>query len=478
MSAKAPNIIKRTARAFRAFARSFSGYDITGGSGRWPQNYMLNSPVTQSLAAARLASRKIAHQAENNALISSIVTNTATAIVGDGPTVRSAHPDAEVNAQLQRVWNAFFARCDIEGTMGLGGYLCRVARGFVIDGESFTKFVVDPDAMTLSLQLLSADQVDSARTVPSLGMTGDAPNIVAGVEFDAIGRRVAYWVLPTQPDAPWASVLPPVRVAALDVCHVYEPRFPGMPRGISPLTAVAPLAMQLDEAVDASIVKLKTTALLSMLIRDPEGELSYDFDSTNNPQALHLEPGATLRLPPGADVSFPPVSEMNTLGEVLAHIERLICAGSGTGVPFFIATGDLGSVNFSAGKLGMAAFQRRVKALQANHFVAQLLTPIWDRIVLLEVLSGRLRAPDFESNPERYTAQFLFTGWPPIDELKAAKAATLNIAAKVKSRAEVISEGGRDPADVDAEIEADPFAADDLSASATTINGQPDTENA
>ncbi|MGY4297137.1 lambda family phage portal protein [Bradyrhizobium sp. i1.4.4] len=332
--------------------------------------------------------------------------------------------------------------------------------------------------MTLSLQLLSADQVDSARTVPSLGMTGDSPNIVAGVEFNDIGRRVAYWVLPTQPDAPWASVLPPVRVPALDVCHVFEPRFPGMPRGISPLTAVAPLAMELDSALDAAVMKLRVSCLVSMIIRDPNGDLAFDIDNPRDPGALQLQPGATLNLPPGADVTFPPTSEMNTVAEVLSHIERLICAGSGTGVPFFVASGDLASVNFSAGKLGMAAFLRRVKALQQNHIVAQLLTPIWDRLVLLEVLSGRLRAPDYETNPERYTAQFLFPGWPPIDELKAAKANTLNIAAKVKSRAEVISEGGRDPADVDAEIEADPFAADDLSASATTINGQPDTENA
>ncbi|MGY4297136.1 capsid protein [Bradyrhizobium sp. i1.4.4] len=138
------NIFTRARRALRAFTRSFSGFDVTGDSGRWPTGYMLNAPVTQSLAAARLASRKIAHQVENNALISSIVQNTVTAIVGDGPSVRSTHPDAEVNAHLQRAWNAFYKSCDLEGTMSLGGYLNRVARGFAVDGESFTKFVVDP----------------------------------------------------------------------------------------------------------------------------------------------------------------------------------------------------------------------------------------------------------------------------------------------------------------------------------------------
>src|SRR5205807_10009443 len=118
------------------------------------------------------------------------------------------------------------------------------------------------------------------------------------------------------------------------------------------------------------------------------------------------------------------------------------------------------------------------KAIQQNHLVAQLLAPVWDRIVLLEVLSGRIAAPDYETHPEYYTAQFLFPGWPAIDELKAAKANTLNIAAKVKSRAEIISEGGRDPADVDQEIESDPYASDNLSASATNISNQTEQENA
>ncbi|MCA1453978.1 phage portal protein [Bradyrhizobium sp. BRP22] len=466
-------ILTRTKNAFRAFTRAFSGYDITSGSGKWPSSYALHAPISQQLAASRLASRKIAHQSENNALVASIIQNSVTAIVGDGPSVRPAHPDPGIAAQLQAAWNAFYAKCDIEGTMSLGGYLSRVARGFYVDGESFTQMVVDPNTMRLQLRLLTADQVDSSRTVPSLGMTGDLPNIVAGVEFDADGRRVAFWVFRTPPDAPFASVAPAVRVSALDVCHVFEPRFPGVPRGISPLLPIAGLALQLDEAVDASIVKLKTTALVTMLLRDIEGALP--FDETTNPNALFLEPGAVMRLPPGTEASFPPISEMSTVAEVMSYIARQICAGAG--VPPFMATGDYGAINYSAGQLGMSSFRRRVKAIQQNHLVAQLLNPIWDRIVLLEVLSGRMRAPDCESNPERYTAQFLFPGWPAIDELKKAKADTLNLAAKVKSREEIIAENGRDVADVDAEIEADPYA-DDLSASATNISNQPDMENA
>ncbi|MFB6448935.1 phage portal protein [Bradyrhizobium tunisiense] len=466
---KRPGILTRARNTLRALMRSASGYDAASGSARWPHSYALPAPISQQLAASRVAARKIGHQSQNNALIASIIQHAVTAIVGDGPSVRSAHPDPQIAAQLHAAWNKFFADCSVEGGMSLGAYLARVARALYVDGESFTKLIVDPDAMRLKLQLLSADQVDNAKTLPSLGMTGDTPNIVAGVEFDDAGRRAAYWVLPTPPDSPWASVAPPVRVPAQDIAHVFEPMWPGVPRGISPLTAVAGLARELDDALDASIVKLKTTAVLTAFIRDPEGYMLKD-----HPLLPMLEPGAIMRLPEGADVQFSPTSDMASLSEVLTHIERMIC--SGAGVPAFFATGDYGAVNYSAGKLALASFQRRIKAIQHNHLVAQLLTPIWDRIVLLEVLSGRMRAPDYESNPERYAASFLFPGWPAIDELKTAKANTLAVAAKLRSRADIIAEQGRDITEVDAEIAADPYAEDDLSSDATNIANQPDTE--
>ena len=470
----APGIVARTRNAFKAFARGYAGYDVTGGSGKWPAQYALTAPISQQLMATRLASRKISWLVENSALVASIVQNAVTAIVGDGPTVRSAHPDPAVNTYLQNAWNAFYARCDIEGTQSLGGYLSRVARGFQIDGESFTQLVVDPVTMRLALRLLTADQVDSSKTLPSLGMTGDAPMIVAGVEFDDIGRRVAFWIFRTPLDAPWASISPAVRVDALDVCHVFEPRFPGVPRGMSPLTAIAGLAQELDQCHDAAVVKLKTTALVAMIVRDTDGS-NVAIDATTDPASLHLEPGATLRLPPGTDVTFPPTAEMSSIGEVLKHFARLCCAGAG--VPYFMAANDYGEVNYSAGKLGLATYLRRIKSVQQNHIVAQLLNPIWDRFVLLEILSGRMRAADYESHPEFYAANFLFPGWPALDELKKAKADTLAVAARLRSRQEIIAEGGRDAADVDAEIEADPFTADNLSASAGNIAAQPDQES-
>jgi len=469
------NIITRTRNALRAFTRAYSGYDVTGGSGKWPTSSIITAPTSQQLAAARLASRKIAWLVENSGVMSSAVQQIVTAINGDAPSVSPAHPDPSVKADLQARWNVFFANCDIEGTQSLGAYLNRVARGFYIDGESFTQFVVDPDTMRLKLRLLSADQVDSSKTMPSLGMTGDAPMIVAGVEHDFIGRVVAYWVFRTPLDAPWASVRPAVRIPAMDICHVFEPRFPGVPRGISPLVPIAGLAQELDQAIDACVVKLKTTALVTMIIRDLDGT-ALDIDTTVDPATLRLEPGATIPLAPGKDVTFPPVADMASTSEVLKHMTRLVCAGAG--VPYFMAAGDLADVNYSAGKMGLATFLRRVKAIQQNHIVAQLLNPIWQRFVLLEVLSGRMRAADYETNPEYYATSFLFPGWPALDEQKKAAADTANLAARLRSRTEIIAESGRDIADVDEEIASDPYAVEIATSNNTNQPAPSETKNA
>ena len=127
-----PGIIARTGTAIKAAVRAYAGYDVTGGSGKWPASYAITAPISQQLAASRLASRKIAWLTENSALVASIVQHAVTAIVADGPTLRCSHPDAGINAQLQNAWNEFYALADVEGTMSLGGYLSRVARGFYV----------------------------------------------------------------------------------------------------------------------------------------------------------------------------------------------------------------------------------------------------------------------------------------------------------------------------------------------------------
>ena len=153
-------------------------------------------------------------------------------------------------------------------------------------------------------------------------------------------------------------------------------------------------------------------------------------------------------------------------------------AAAGSGVPFESASGDLSETNYSSARVGQENFKRAVRVKQQTLLVGQLLAPIWRRFVLLEILSGRMRAPDFEDRPASYNnVEFFFSGWSAIDELKAAKAQTLLLNSRLRSRAELIAEAGRDISDVDREIEDDPLMPD-VTASAGNIVQQPDTEGA
>ena len=97
-------------------------------------------------------------------------------------------------------------------------------------------------------------------------------------------------------------------------------------------------------------------------------------------------------------------------------------------------------------------FRRRVVALQKTLLVGQFLNKVFRRFVALEVLNERLSV-DLEALED---PTFIFTGWQPLDVEKETAADVLAISARLKSRFEVISARGRDPAEIDEEIASDP----------------------
>lgn len=454
------NAIKQSVATFR---RSF---DAAGATGRWPASASMWAQNSQSLAARGVIARRSNYLVHNSPTGAAFVESWVTNLVGDGPTIRSAHGDDDVRRELESRFADWSSHCDIEGVDDLAGMLCVAVRSIVQAGEAVMHMPVDSFG-NLQLRLLSAEQLDASRTIPSLGMTGDRPRVNSGVESDARGRRIAYWILPEAPDQTWAAIAPPERVPAEDVAHIFVRRFPGQVRGISWLTAIATRLVELDQLEDAALAKAKVSALFAGFIKDMDGSTGMAAEATKlDPATLSLEPGTLRFLPPMSDIVFTPTADQSALPDLLRHMLRSIAAGGG--LPYEILTADLSQVNYSSARLGFSQFQRRIKALQATLLGAQLLMPIWRRWILLEILSGRISAPDFERNPMAYlNCKFLWPGWPAIDPLKQAKADSLDLAARTRSRAEIIADHGRDVSDVDVEIETDPlFVSDAQTASA------------
>jgi capsid protein len=135
----------------------------------------------------------------NNGYAVNAVESWAANTVGDGIKPISKIGDAARKEELQRLWLAWTDEADAEGLTDFYGLQRRAAREVFMAGEVFFRIRMRRagDGLTVPLQL----QMLPAEMLP-LEQTGTAANgnaIRQGIEFDRIGRRVAYHFLRRHP---------------------------------------------------------------------------------------------------------------------------------------------------------------------------------------------------------------------------------------------------------------------------------------
>jgi lambda family phage portal protein len=408
------------------------------------------SPVRAQLAARHMLAGKTHYQINNVPSAAAIADTWVVSLCGDGPSVRSGHPDPNIAAALENAWAGFYETADAEGVADLGGIISSIGRSMVTSGDGLALLTTSPRG-ELRVRVLAPEQLD-----PSLTREiEDMSRIIAGVEFDATGRRVAYHIYPQHPELSAAMASPPVRIPAEDIIHLFRPDVPGQVRGTSWFAPVLLLLQELSRLEDALLARANTAALFGGFVTDPEGTSGFG-EGGFDPQELSMEPGALRLLPPAATISFPNVPDTGDAPALIAHLVRSIA--SGVGLPPFLVSGDFGEATYSSAKIAIEASKRRVTALRASLLDARLLRPLWRRFVLLEISSGRLQAPGFYVDPEPFFT--MSAAWPAfasIEPLKETQADVIALQAGLRSRAEIIAARGRDISDVDVELAADTF---------------------
>jgi len=213
MKKRKRSIIGRLLRDFTdwGWPDSGSSFEASGNGDRWPWSSQIWSPVSQQLAAAGPISTRAGWLVENSPTAASLVQVWVDALVSTGPVVRSCHPDAATRGILEKSWGEF-ARCpDGEGVGTLTGFLSKTVRNVVISGESFVHLIIED--RHLKLRLLQTEQVWR----PYTQVRPDGNKIFSGVEVNASGKRVAYWVIAHQLDMPWAVAPLPERIGVDDL---------------------------------------------------------------------------------------------------------------------------------------------------------------------------------------------------------------------------------------------------------------------
>ena len=179
---------------------------------------------------------------------------------------------------MQKLWLEWTDDADADGFTDFYGLQRRAAREVFIAGEVFFRFRPRPAGgrviVPLQLQMLPSEMLPLTRNEVLPGGTV----IRQGIEFDRIGRRVAYHFLRRHP----GDVTDPglagetVRIPADEIIHVIDPVDAGQLRGVSKFAPAIVKLFLLDQYDDAELDRKKVAAMHALFITTPAPAEPFD----------------------------------------------------------------------------------------------------------------------------------------------------------------------------------------------------------
>ena len=378
----------------------------------------------------------------NNPYAGSALTTIVDHVVGWGlvGTPRKGTPAASARAASAR-WDAWAntTACDADGRLDFPGIQKQALRTIVESGEVLVRrrWRRPEDALPIPLQLqvMEPDHLDPSRdgiTLPNGGA------IVQGVEYSAIGQRVAYWLFRSHPGGARA-MSSSERIPASEILHVWLAGRPGQARGVSWYAPVLLRLKDLDDYEDAALMKQKVAACLAIIMTDADGSAApIGRGSTPDDTIDTLEPGSILNAPAGRTVSVvnpPAVSEHDAFTKT-----NLRAVAAALGLTYEDLTGDYAGLPFSAARMSRIKHWARVEDWRWGMLVPQLCDPVWTWAMQAASIVDRA-VPAEPAIAVEWTAPAM----PMIEPDKEGLAYARNIRAGIMTLSEAIRERGYDP---------------------------------
>lgn len=428
-----------------------------------PSSSGINAILSGSLSWLRNRSRDVVRK---NPWAANGIEVYAANLVGTGIKPMSRAADEGFRAAFQELWLDWTDEADADGQLDYYGLQRLVARSMMEAGECLIRFrprlSTDGLSVPLQIQVLEPDHLPIEKTEP----LPNGGQIICGIEFNAGGKRVAYWLYPKHPGEilnPGISGAIPVRVPASEVLHIFKPLRPGQVRGYPWLSSVILKIREMLEYEDAELVRKKFAAMFTAFVTSPDADtVGVIGGADEEGRGGTLEPGTTQFLKQGEDIKFAePADVGGSYGEFMKVNLRGIAVG--IGCTYEQLTGDLSGISFSGIKAGLNEFQRRCEADQEQTISFQMNRPVMNRWMDEAVLAGALAAPGYAANPRPYRRMhWIGQGWRYVNPAQEEAADQTAVRSGHKSRRRVVSERGDDVEMVDREIAADNARADKL----------------
>jgi len=434
-----------------------SPYTTVGGGPRsraWrPGGWGPAAAVDYSLNGLIRQSRDLMRQNGDAATIRARLTAN---VIGAG--IVAEIPDAAV----RKAWRDWCGVAAIDGTLDWHGIQAQVMDALVEAGEVLVRrrILDDEPGVPLRLQVLESEYL----VLEKNEITPDGGYIRQGVEFDAEGRRVAYWIYPIHPQ----DIIPgqynalPIRVPAGEILHIFRPDRPGQIRGVPWLSAVMAALKELGDYKDAELVRKKVSALFTAFVENPypDGLDAEDvkklFPHSPTDDVVAMEPGTVQVLDPGQKVTFAAPADVGGQYNDFMKVQYRAIAAA-TGILYEQMTGDYSSGNDRLYRAAFNEFRRRVRMVQHHIIIHQLCQGVGRWWWTLAQLTGAIPLSAILD-----ALSWVPEAWPYINPVQDVAAKVAEVRAGFTSRTRVVGERGHNAADVDAETAADRQRADSM----------------
>lgn len=433
-------------------------YEAAAGGRRTEGWRRSGSDATQAIGPFVGRLRDVARDlVRNNPYAESALSTIVDHTVGWGVVPKAP------TARAQAAWTAWAetTACDADGRHDFAGLEKLFMRTIVESGEVLVRRrwrrPEDGLPIPLQLQILEPDYLD---TTKDHLMTDAGGRIIQGVEFDVLGKRVAYWLFPEHPGSGLqvggSLFSTSVRVPAENITHGFKTVRPGQVRGASWFAPVLLRFKDFDEFEDATLMKQKIAACLAVITSDVDGSAPAlgSIDPTSPaPQTDLLEPGMILNVPPGRSVTVVDPPTVREYADYAATTLRAIATG--LGIPYEDLTGDYTNLPFSAARMSRLRHWARVETWRWNLLIPQFCLPAWEWAMQGAAIAGLVPG---DVGPAQWTAPPA----PMIDPTAEGLAYQRNIRSGLMSLSEALRERGYDPETVLEEMAADNRTLDRL----------------